>query len=105
MNLSKVGNRFRGANDLTSPETVRISQAAAMTLGFARGKFYRGARLGCINILMEYEDGCVGNCLYCGQAREVAEGPECRSLIRVSWPSFDLDRVIEATLGRVEVPR
>ncbi len=52
-----------------SPETVRLSIAAAMTLGFRRGKFYRNAKLGCINLLMEYDRGCIANCLYCGQAK------------------------------------
>ena len=35
----------------SSPEYVRLSLAAAMTLGFAEGRFYRNARLGCINLL------------------------------------------------------
>lgn len=81
---------------MASPETVRLSIAAAMTLGFKQGKFYRNAKLGCINLLMEYDTGCVANCLYCGQAREIAEGPDCKSLIRVEWPSYPLVDVIEA---------
>jgi len=82
---------------MASPETVRLSIAAAMTLGFRRGKFYRNARLGCINLLMEYDNGCVANCLYCGQAREISNGPDCKSLIRVEWPSYPLSEVIKAT--------
>ncbi len=81
---------------MASPETVRLSTAAAMTLGFRKGRFYRNARLGCINLLMETDTGCKGNCLYCGQAREVSQDPECKSLIRVEWPSFPLSEVIEA---------
>jgi len=81
---------------MASPETVRLSIAAAMTLGFRPGKFFRNARLGCINLLMEYDNGCSANCLYCGQARETSEDPECRSLIRVQWPSYPLSEVIEA---------
>jgi biotin synthase len=68
-----------------------------MTLGFKKGKFFRDAKLGCINLLMEYEDGCTANCQYCGQAREISDTPDCKSLIRVEWPSFKLDDVIEAT--------
>ena len=82
---------------MASPETVRLSIAAAMTLGFKPGKFFRNARLGCINLLMEYDTGCKANCLYCGQAREVSNGPDCKSLIRVQWPSYPLSDVITAT--------
>jgi len=81
---------------VASPGTVRISLAAAMTLGFKKGKFYRDAKLGCINILMEYDKGCTANCMYCGQARDIVDQPTCKSLIRVSWPSYPLDKVIEA---------
>ena len=81
---------------MASPDTVRLSIAAAITLGFKRGKFFRNARLGCINLLMEYDTGCKANCQYCGQAREISSGPECKSLIRVEWPSYPLADVIEA---------
>lgn len=82
-----------------SPDWVRISLAAAMTLGLEGGLFYRDARLTCINILMQYQDGCRANCLYCGQAREVLGGSDCKNLIRVEWPSHRLDEVIERTKG------
>jgi biotin synthase len=82
---------------MASPETVRLSIAAAITLGFKPGKFFRNARLGCINLLMEYDHGCRANCLYCGQAREVSNGSDCKSLIRVQWPSYPLSDVISAT--------
>jgi biotin synthase-related radical SAM superfamily protein len=82
---------------MVSPETVRLSLAAAITLGFKTGKFYRGAKLGCINLLMEYDEGCMANCRYCGQAKEISDSPDCKSLIRVSWPSYPLVDVIRAT--------
>jgi biotin synthase len=72
-----------------------------MTLGFLRGRFYRDAKLGCINLLMEYDEGCQANCLYCGQAREVADSAACRSLIRVQWPSYALERVVSAIREKV----
>jgi len=81
---------------MASPETVRISLAAAMTLGFKRGRFYRDAKLGCINLLMEYDKGCLANCQYCGQARDISDSPTCKNLIRVSWPSYPLEKVIKA---------
>ncbi len=76
-----------------------------MTLGFKPGRFYRNARLGCINLLMEYDQGCTANCLYCGQAREIADGPDCKSLIRVKWPSYPLSEVIKATREAAERDR
>ncbi len=81
---------------MVSPKTVRMSLAAAMTLGLKRGLFYRNAKLGCINLLMEYEEGCLANCQYCGQGREISDTPDCRSLIRVEWPSYPLDEVVDA---------
>ena len=87
---------------MASPETVRLSIAAAMTLGLRAGKFYRNAKLGCINLLMEFDSGCRANCQYCGQAGEISEGPDCKSLIRVEWPSYPLPEVIEATKRAAE---
>jgi len=81
---------------IVSPDTVRLSTAAAIALGLRSGRLYRDAKVGCINLLMEDEEGCLGNCLYCGQAREVAQGPECRTLIRVQWPSYAVLEVVEA---------
>lgn len=80
-----------------SPEWVRLSWAAAITLGFEPGLFYRDAKLTCINLLMQYRDGCKGNCLYCGQAREIPGGSDCKNLIRVEWPSYRLEEVIART--------
>lgn len=68
-----------------------------MTLGFRPGLFFRNAKLTCINVLMQYSDGCKANCLYCGQAREILGGSECKNLIRVEWPSYSLDEVIQRT--------
>ncbi|MHA2015753.1 MAG: radical SAM protein, partial [Candidatus Thorarchaeota archaeon] len=41
-----------------SPEYVRTSLAAAMTIGKVPGRFYRDAKLYCINILLTYDEGC-----------------------------------------------
>lgn len=80
-----------------SPEWVRVSYAAAITLGLESGLFYRNAKLTCINILMQYQNGCKGNCFYCGQAREIPGGSECKNLIRVEWPSYPQEVVIQRT--------
>jgi len=75
-----------------SPDHVRISHAAAMTLGLEGGRFWRGAKLTCINLLLVYEDGCTANCAYCGLARERG-GSE--SFIRVAWPVFPVATIAE----------
>ena len=79
-----------------SPDYVRISLAAAMTLGFVPGRFLRDAKLYCINLLLTYSGGCVARCAYCGlsRARKAAESWSERSFIRVEWPVVMLDEVI-----------
>lgn len=81
-----------------SPEHVRMSLAAAMTLGLAEGRFYRNARLGCINLLLTYPGGCKANCAFCGLAREKhteAYEPRFEKFIRVTWRSWPLEQIIE----------
>ncbi len=79
-----------------SPEYLRMSLAAAMTLNFVPGLFYRGAKLGCVNLLLNYPDGCKANCAFCGLAsqRQIAKGG--RSFIRVPWRLYQTDDIIEA---------
>ncbi len=83
-----------------SPEYLRMSLAAAMTLGLVPGSFYRGARLGCINLLLTYPGGCKANCAFCGLAREKHSDqgefdPSFEKFIRVAWRSWRLDEVLE----------
>jgi biotin synthase len=80
---------------LESPSYVRLSLAAAMTLGFSPGWFYRNAKLGCINLLLTYQRGCVANCAFCGLAAEKNQSPTAGKFIRVPWKTFALDEVIE----------
>jgi biotin synthase len=81
-----------------SPERVRLSLAAAMTLGLAPGRrFFRGARLGCINLLLTYAAGCKANCAFCGLARDNPHRgePAFEKFIRVAWASHPLEEVLE----------
>jgi len=80
-----------------SPEHVRLSLAAAMTLGLAEGRFYRNARLGCINLLLTYATGCKANCSFCGLARENPHrnDPKFEKFIRVAWATQPLEVVLE----------
>lgn len=83
-----------------SPEYVRMSLAAAMTLGFKRGLFYRNARLHCVNLLLTYPQGCVGKCAYCGLAGTRSGDYSGKSFIRVQWPTCSLEETIERISDR-----
>lgn len=78
-----------------SPEYVRLSLAAAMTLRLESGMFYRGAKLYCINLLLTYHEGCSANCSYCGLSRERLGEYEDKSFIRVDWPAYPTKTIIE----------
>lgn len=85
-----------------SPEFVRMSLAAAITLGFLPGRFYRNARLYCINLLLSYSNGCLANCAYCGLARGRRGSYQEKSFIRVEWPVYQLGEVIGRIKARQE---
>jgi len=80
-----------------SPEYVRVSLAAAITLGFVPGRFFRGAKLYCLNLLLTYNKGCSGRCAYCGlqRARQTDKPWQEQSFIRVDWPIVSLDELIQ----------
>lgn len=78
-----------------TPDFLRTSLAAAMVLGFKPGRFYRNARLGCINLLMTYESGCFASCAYCGLSRQ-RHYTRHQSFIRVEWPTYSLEQIIDA---------
>jgi biotin synthase len=77
-----------------SPEYLRMSLAAAMTLGFKPGLFYRGAKLYCINLLLNYDSGCAARCAYCGLSKKREGQYSEKSFIRVTWPTYALDDII-----------
>ncbi len=79
-----------------SPEYMRTSFAAAITMGFVQGRFFRDAKLYCLNLLLTYADGCVGRCAYCGlsRTREDSQSWRERSFIRVDWPIFKTDEIM-----------
>ncbi len=87
-------------NRAESPEYVQISTAAAMALGYWPPLFRRNACLTGLNLLVTYADGCKARCAYCGLHRERQIEPEKRTFIRVSWPAYPLEDVIER-LNRV----
>lgn len=78
-----------------SPEYVRLSSAAAMALSLKPGRFYRNAKLHCLNLLLTYDDGCLGRCAYCGLSGARSTPEVDKSFIRVDWPTHSMDEVVE----------
>ncbi len=85
-----------------SPEHLRMSLAAAMTLGLKPGLFYRRARLYCINLLLTYPAGCAARCAYCGLSSKRGGDYEQKSFIRVSWPLHPLTDIIRRISARTD---
>ncbi len=85
-----------------SPQHLRMSLAAAMTLGFKPGLFYRNAKLYCINLLLTYQEGCAARCSYCGLSNNRPGTYSKKSFIRVTWPEYTLDKIIEGISNRTD---
>ena len=85
---------------LSSPEYLRTSLAAAMVLGVRPGRFYRDIKLGCINLLLTYPDGCRANCAYCGLSRSRPGDFGRKSFIRVDWPTLATEEVLDRMVSR-----
>ena len=78
-----------------SPEYLRMSLAAAMALEFKKGLFYRNANLYCINLLLTYHNGCAARCAYCGLSKNRPGTYGDKSFIRVTWPAYPLEEIIQ----------
>jgi biotin synthase len=89
-----MGMPDRDEAEQESPRYLRMSLAAAMTLGFKRGLFFRNARLYCINLLLTYGSGCAARCAYCGLSNKRPGSYSGKSFIRVAWPTYSLDDII-----------
>jgi len=79
-----------------SPDYARISSATAMSLSLSKGRFYRGAKNRCANLLVHYPEGCGANCAYCGLAKRRTGSYGQKTFIMVQWPIFPMDAIIEA---------
>jgi lipoyl synthase len=88
---------------LNSPGYVQTSLAAAMSLGFVSGSFKEPVRLTGLNLLLTYDQGCLGKCAYCGIAGiskdETKIQDTRKTFIRVKWPVYRLDDVLNALKG------
>ena len=83
-----------------SPEYLRTSLAAAMTLGFKPGLFYRNAKLHCVNLLLTYRSGCAARCAYCGLSDSRSGQYAEKSFIRVAWPTYCTDDIVDRIAER-----
>jgi len=77
------------------PFYVQTSLAAALTLGFKPGSFHRNAKLKGLNLLLHYPEGCSGRCCFCGLSRSRQGQPKGKTFIRVDWPLYSLDEIVE----------
>lgn len=78
-----------------SPEYVKTSLAAAMTLGLKDGSFFRDAHLRALNLLLTYSEGCAANCAYCGLSRSRRQED---TFIRVAWPVYAVEEIVRRSL-------
>ena len=88
-----------------SPQFLQTSLAASLTLGLQQGSFHRNAKLKGLNLLLRYEEGCLGKCHFCGLSRSRREGPKGKTFIRVDWPLYSLEEIIERTNGKDQIHR
>ena len=83
-----------------SPEYVRISMASAIALRMRSGRFSRDFDFGGINLLLNYDEGCLSDCGYCGLARTRPGSYEDKSFIRVEWPLVRTDDLVDRMAGQ-----
>jgi biotin synthase-related radical SAM superfamily protein len=95
----------KAMNQKVSPQYIQTSLAASLTLGFQQGSFHRDAKLKGLNLLLHYEEGCSGKCHFCGLSRSRREGRRGKTFIRVDWPLYPLEEVIERTKGNDRIHR
>ena len=89
-----------------SPEYVQTSLAASLTLDLQQGSFHRNAKLKGLNLLLHYDEGCLGKCHFCGLSRSRQEGSGGRkTFIRVDWPVYHLKEIIERSKKKDQIHR
>lgn len=85
--------RSTSASFPSSPEFVRISIAAALTLGLQSGGVLpRNIGCTCIDLLLTYPVGCGADCAYCGMAKSAGKRAD-EATIELSWPLYRADEV------------
>lgn len=74
------------------PEMVRVSYGTAIAMGLIRAKLL--ARPTTAYLMTYWTGHCRNNCAFCAQARE--SRADIERLSRVTWPAFEVERVVEA---------
>lgn len=93
--MSEAALAVEQLEERVSPDWVRISAASAIALRFQSGRFTRDFDFGGINLLLNYAEGCLSDCGYCGLARTRPGTYEDKSFIRVEWPLVRTDELVE----------
>jgi biotin synthase len=88
-----------------SPHWIQTSLAAALTLGLREGSFYRNARLKGLNLLLHYEEGCLGKCAFCGLSKIREQSQKGKTFIRVDWPLYPLEEILQRTKEHPQIQR
>jgi biotin synthase len=86
-----------------SPDWVRISMASAYALRFRSGRFSRDFDFGGINLLLNYDEGCLSDCGFCGLARTRPGTYSDKSFIRVDWPLVRTDELVDRMVRRSDI--
>ncbi|MCL5073541.1 MAG: radical SAM protein [Actinobacteria bacterium] len=84
---------------MNSPEFIQTSLAAAISLGLEPGMFTDRVKLTGLNLLLTYDEGCIGKCAYCGISKtEYTDSNKHRNkktFIRVKWPVYKLSDLLD----------
>jgi biotin synthase-related radical SAM superfamily protein len=83
-----------------SPQFVQTSLAGAISLGLEGGRFSRQIKCTCLNLLLTYESGCRASCGYCGLARSRQADDISQTFIRVKWPIYTLNEILNRVKTR-----
>jgi len=83
---------------MNSPEYVQTSLAAALSLGMEKGRFKDRVKLTGLNLLLIYDKPCIGRCAYCGISKNRPDTNGKKTFIRVKWPTYRLDDILERML-------
>lgn len=91
---------------MNSPEYIQTSLAAAMSLGFEPGSFKDPVRLTGLNLLLTYDQGCLGKCAYCGiagtrqdsESNRAVQGEPDNKLIQPTVSSINASTIADNNL-------
>ena len=68
-------------------------------------KSCRNAKLRGLNLLLHYEEGCMGKCHFCGLSKSRKEDRKGKTFIRVDWPLYPLEEILQRTKDKNQLHR